>query len=58
MENLTLFHMWMQLPPETNKHDVDGFGPGTNVRIDTAWKETPCSLQARDILGVEEGGRK
>lgn len=45
----------MQLPPETNKHDVDGFGTDAKVWIDTVWKETPCSLRDREIIGVEEG---
>lgn len=45
----------MQLPPETNKHDVHGFGTDAKVWIDTVWKETPCSLRDREIIGVEEG---
>lgn len=45
----------MQLPPEANKHDVDGFGTGAKVWIDTVWKETPCSPRDREIIGVEEG---
>lgn len=48
----------MQLPPETNKHDVDGFGPDATVCVDTVWKGTPCSLQAREILGVKEAGHE
>lgn len=45
----------MQLPPEANKHDVDGFGTDAKVWIDTVWKETPCSPRDREIIGVEEG---
>lgn len=45
----------MQLPPETNKHDVNGFGTDARVWMDRVWKETPGFLQGRGLVGVEEG---
>lgn len=52
--NLIVFTCQQQLIPETNKSGEQCFGTDTKESTDTAWKETPCSLQGKKTVGGRE----